>query len=121
MWKLPDAAAQRFPLIARPRPACLPLAQRVHALAELADIAANTGDPSVASTVYNQAALIASDVGALGLARKMCHQHAAAYLHATPLPGTTAIRALEPLVNLARLQFRAGQHDDGRQRLLTLF
>ncbi|MFJ9907898.1 hypothetical protein ACIRVK_34330 [Streptomyces sp. NPDC101152] len=121
MWKLPDAAAQRFPLIARPRPACLPLAQRVQALAELADIAAKTGDPSMASTVYNQAALIASDVGASGLARTMCQQHAAVYLHATPLPGPIAIRALEPLVNLARLQIRAGQHDDGRQRLLTLF
>lgn len=120
MWKLPDAAARRFPLIARPRPACLPLAQRVHALAELADIAAKSGDPSVASTVYNQAALIASDVGVPNLARTMCHQHAAAYLHAAPLPGTTAIRALEPVVNLARLQIRAGHHDDGRQRLLTL-
>ncbi|HZX39719.1 MAG TPA: hypothetical protein VFF37_15570, partial [Streptomyces sp.] len=51
----------------------------------------------------------------------MCHQHAAACLHATPLPGTSAIRALEPVVNLARLQLRAGQADDGRQRLLTLF
>nr|WP_202424721.1 hypothetical protein [Streptomyces sp. HUCO-GS316] len=90
-------------------------------MAELADIAAKTGDPSVASTVYNQAALIASDVGAPDLARTMCHQHAAAYLHAAPLPGTTAIRALEPVVNLARLQIRAGQHDDGRQHLLTLF
>lgn len=121
MWKPPDAIAQRFPLIARPRPACLPLPQRVHALVELADTAANLGDPSMASTVYNQAALIASDVGAPDTARAMCHQHAAACLHATPLPGTSAIRALEPVVNLARLQLRAGQADDGRQRLLTLF
>ncbi|MDX3241729.1 hypothetical protein [Streptomyces sp. ME18-1-4] len=121
MWKLPDAASQRFPLIARPRPACLPLAQRVHVLADLADIAAKTGDPSVASTVYNQAALIASDVGAPDVARTMCHQHAAAYLHAAPLTVTAAIRALEPVVNLARLQMRAGQHDEGRQHLLTLF
>ncbi|TQK42320.1 hypothetical protein FBY35_3699 [Streptomyces sp. SLBN-118] len=121
MWKLPDAVAQRFPLIARPRPACLPLPQRVHALVELADTAANLGDPSMASTVYNQAALIASDVGAPETARAMCHQHAAAYLHAAPLPGRVAIRALEPVVNLARLQIRAGQHDVGRQRLLALF
>ncbi|MFJ1735502.1 hypothetical protein [Streptomyces sp. NPDC088254] len=121
MWKLPDAAAQRFPLIARPRPACLPLTQRVHALAALADLAAQSGDPGVASTVYNQAALLASDVGMPDLARTLCRQHAAAYLHAVPLPGTTAIRALEPAVNLARLSIRAGRYDDGRERLLTLF
>ncbi|MET9812331.1 hypothetical protein [Streptomyces sp. NPDC006355] len=121
MWKLPDAAAQRFPLIARPRPACLPLAQRVHALSELADTAARLGDSILASTVHNQAALIASDIGARNLARTMCHQHAAAYLHAAPLPGKTAIRALEPVVNLARLQIRTGKHDDGRKRLVSLF
>lgn len=33
----------------------------------------------------------------------------------------TAIRALEPVVNLARLQIRAGAADDGRHRLLRLF
>ncbi|MGA5454826.1 hypothetical protein ACPCVO_50620 [Streptomyces umbrinus] len=121
MWTLPDAVAQRFPLVARPRPACLPLPQRVHALAELADTAAKQGDPSVASTVYNQAALIASDIGAPATARAMCHQHAAAYLRACPLPGMTAIRALEPVVNLARLQIRAGHTNGGRQRLLALY
>lgn len=84
MWRLPDALAQHFPLVARPRPACLPLPQRVNGLAELADTAAKTGDASVASTVYNQAALIASDVGVPDTAREMCHQHAAAYLYATP-------------------------------------
>ncbi|AXI79783.1 hypothetical protein [Peterkaempfera bronchialis] len=121
MWKLHDSIAQRFPLVARPRPTCLPLPQRVHALAELADDAGKQGDPGLASTVYNQAALVASDVGVPATARAMCHQHAAAYLHAAPLPSSAAIRALEPLVNLARLQLRAGQTDDGRQRLLELF
>ncbi|MBV1940878.1 hypothetical protein KUF83_30550 [Streptomyces sp. BV286] len=121
MWTLPDAVAQRFPLVARPRPTCLPLPQRVHALAELANTAAKQGDPTVASTVYNQAALIASDIGDPTTARAMCHHHAAAYLHACPLPGMTAIKALEPVVNLARLQIRAGHPDDGRQRLLALY
>ncbi|MFF3892740.1 hypothetical protein ACFYY3_06035 [Streptomyces sp. NPDC001812] len=121
MWKLPDATAQRFPLIARPRPACLPLAQRVHGLTELADTAAKSMDPSAASTVYNQAALIASDIGAPDDAHAMCRRHASAYLHAAPLPGKTAIRALEPVVNLARLQIRAGYADEGRQHLLTLY
>ncbi|MEV7872736.1 hypothetical protein AB0P17_43090 [Streptomyces sp. NPDC088124] len=64
---------------------------------------------------------VASDLSLPQLAREMCHQHAAAYLHACPLPGMTAIRALEPVVNLARLQIRAGHADDGRQRLLALY
>ncbi|MCN9240195.1 hypothetical protein NGF19_05205 [Streptomyces sp. RY43-2] len=114
-------AAQRFPLVSRFRPTCLPLARRVHALAELSDTAAATADQGLASAVYNQAALIASDLGLPDLAREWCHQHAAAYLHATPLPGMAAIRALEPVVNLARLQIRAGNTDDGRHRLLALY
>ncbi|MFE4828728.1 hypothetical protein [Streptomyces sp. NPDC056672] len=121
MWKLPDSVAQRFPLVARPRPACLPLPQRVQALTELANTAVQQGNASVASTVYNQAALAASDIGAPELARTMCHQHAAAYLHYCPLSGVTAIRALEPVVNLARLQMRAGHADDGRRHLLALY
>ncbi|WP_433860168.1 hypothetical protein [Streptomyces kronopolitis] len=113
--------AQRFPLISRFRPACLPLPQRVDALAQLVDTAVTKANQGLASAVYNQAALIASDIGLPDLARQMCHQHAAAYLHAAPLPGMTAIRALEPVVNLARLQIRAGNSDDGRHRLLALY
>ncbi|MGW3073683.1 hypothetical protein [Kitasatospora sp. NPDC001132] len=121
MWRLPDTIAQRFPLVARPRPACLPLLQRVQALTQLANAAAEQGDPSTASTVFNRAALVASDIGDAATARAMCRRHAAAYLHAAPLPASAAIRALEPLVNLARLQLRAGQADQGRQHLLALF
>ncbi|QKV95935.1 hypothetical protein HUT19_32810 [Streptomyces sp. NA02950] len=113
--------AQRFPLVARPRPACRPLPERVHALVDLADTAARQSDPGIASTVYNQSALIASDLNIPELARDLCYQHANAYLHACPLPGKSAIRGLEPVVNLARLQIRAGKTDDGRQRLLTLY
>jgi hypothetical protein len=113
--------AQRFPLVARFRPACLPLPERVRALADLADTAVNKADQGLASAVYNQAALIASDLDLPDLARQMCHQHAAAYLHACPLPGMSAIRGLEPVVNLARLQIRAGRADEGRQRLLDLY
>ncbi len=113
--------AERFPLIARFRPACLPLPARVRALADLAGTAMHKADQGLASAVYNQAALITSDVGLPELAREMCHQHAAAYLHACPLPGMAAIRALEPVVNLARLQIRAGHADDCRERLLALY
>ena len=78
-------------------------------------------DQGLASAVYNQAALIASDLDLPDLAREMCHRHAAGYLDACPLPGMSAIRGLEPVVNLARLQIRAGHADDGRQRLLDLY
>ncbi|MFJ7045258.1 hypothetical protein ACIQVC_17865 [Streptomyces sp. NPDC101112] len=113
--------AQRFPLVARFRPACLPLPARVHGLVDLADTAVKTRDQGLASAVYNQAALIASDLDLPDLAREMCHRHADAYLHACPLPGMSAIRGLEPVVNLARLQIRAGRADEGRQRLLDLY
>ena len=113
--------AQRFPLVARFRPACLPLPQRVRSLADLTDTAVKKTDQGLASAVYNQAALIASDLDLPDLAREMCHQHAAAYLDACPLPGMSAIRGLEPVVNLARLQIRASHGDDGRQRLLDLY
>ncbi|WP_405912911.1 hypothetical protein OG760_18940 [Streptomyces sp. NBC_00963] len=112
---------QRFPLVARFRPACLPLPKRVGALVDLADTAVENADQGLASSVYNQAALIASDLGLPGLARTMCHQHAAAYLAACPLPAMSAIRGLEPVVNLARLQIRGGHGDLGRQRLLDLY
>ncbi|MFI5670339.1 hypothetical protein [Streptomyces sp. NPDC051704] len=113
--------ARRFPLVSRFRPPCIPLPDRVQALSSLSETAAARTDQGLASAVYNQAALIASDVGLPDLARQLCHQHADAYLHATPLPATAAIRALEPVVNLARLQIRAGHPDEGRNRLLRLF
>lgn len=116
-----DPIAKRFPLIARFRPACLPLPDRVQSMADLAAKAHRQNDQGVASAVYNQSALIASDIGLPELAREMCHQHAAAYLRSSPLPAMSAIRALEPVVNLARLQIRAGRTDDARQQLLDLY
>ncbi|WP_432252283.1 hypothetical protein [Streptomyces sp. HNM1019] len=113
--------ARRFPLVARFRPACLPLPVRVRALVELADRAGNQGEQGLASAVFNQAALVASDLGLPDTARSMCHRHAEAYLRACPLSAMSTIRGLEPLVNLARLQIRAGHTDDGRQRLLDLY
>ncbi|MBY8889220.1 hypothetical protein K7472_30885 [Streptomyces sp. PTM05] len=113
--------ARRFPLVARFRPACPPLPARIRALTELADRAVEEDGQGLASTVFNQAALLASDLGLPELARSMCHRHADAYLRACPLTAMSAIRGLEPLVNLARLQIRAGQTDDGRHRLLDLY
>lgn len=101
------ATARRFPLVARVRPPCLPLHTRIDKLTELADTALTQAYQGLASSVFNQAALLASDLDLPDLARQWCHQHAAAYLQHTPLTGMDAIRALEPIVNLARLHIRA--------------
>ncbi|MGW5877207.1 hypothetical protein ACWFMI_11745 [Nocardiopsis terrae] len=70
-----------------------------------------------ASRVYNGAALIASDTEQQELARTWCWKHAEHYLAHLPLSGTMAQRALEPVVNLARLRIRAG---DGGQAFTML-
>ena len=115
----PDSSLlRRFPLVARPRPIAGPLAARVHDLCALAERAARESDRAAASAVYNQAALLASDCGQPDLARRWCHEHAAAYLRAVPLDARAARHALEPLVNLARLQIR-DRDGDAALRLLT--
>jgi hypothetical protein len=115
------ATARRFPLIARPRPRCLPLPARLRAIENLAQAAQREAYRGLASSAFNQAALLASDLGLPGLARQWCRQHATAYLRASPLGGMDAIRGLEPLVNLARLQIRARHADQGHQLLLALY
>ncbi|MEU3569168.1 hypothetical protein AB0E96_12195 [Kitasatospora sp. NPDC036755] len=113
--------AQRCPLVSRIRPARLPLNARVGRLYELADTASRQADPGQASTVFSQAALLASDLGLPDHARELCHRHADLYLPQGPLPAMSAIRGLEPLVNLARLHIRAGRHQRGHQLLLDLY
>nr|WP_152332252.1 hypothetical protein [Micromonospora purpureochromogenes] len=113
-----SALFRRFPLVARPRPIAGPLAVRVDDLCALAERAAREDDRAAASAVYNQAALLASDCGQPDLARRWCHEHAAVYLRAVPLDARAARHALEPLVNLARLQIR-DRDGDAALRLLT--
>jgi hypothetical protein len=103
------------------RPACTPLDARVGTLCDLADSAERSSNPVTASAVYNQAALLASDVGLPDLARQWCHRHAAAYLCALPLGAQAARHALEPLVNLARLHIRDGDGDKAHQLLDRLY
>lgn len=55
--------ARRFPLLPRPRPACLPLDERVADLTRRARAADRDNDPTAASAVHNLAALLASDCG----------------------------------------------------------
>ncbi|TQN32679.1 hypothetical protein FHX37_2657 [Haloactinospora alba] len=114
-------AALRFPLLARPRPSCLPLEHRVADLTQRARAAEQTDDSSAASTVFNLAALLASDIGLSDLARHWCHRHASIYLRTHPLGAPASRRALEPLINLARLRIRAGHGEHAFTLLEELF
>lgn len=113
--------AQRFPLLPRTRPICSPLTTRVEGICALARTAAHERDPAKAAAVHNRSALLASDCGLPDLARAWCHRHAQLHLDALPLNGQAARRALEPLVNLARLRIRAGEGESAYQLLTTLF
>ncbi|MGB3441106.1 MAG: hypothetical protein WBA97_20345 [Actinophytocola sp.] len=113
--------ARRFPLVARTRPACLPLAGRVAELCDRARRAAHSGDLTEAAAVHNNAALIASDCGLPDLARQWCHQQANIYLRARPLGAQVARLALEPITNLARLYIREGQGERAFALMDTLF
>ncbi|MFF0295342.1 hypothetical protein ACFYST_17255 [Kitasatospora sp. NPDC004614] len=101
-------AFTRLPLVPRRHALAAPLEQRVQQLTELARQAADTENPTTATSVHNRAALLASDRGLPGLARVLCHNHAGFYLAHRPLPTDLARLALEPLVNLAHLELRAG-------------
>ncbi len=116
-----EPALRWFPLVARARPACTPLNTRVTALCTLAESAARSNDQAAASTVHNQAALLASDVGMPLLARELCRRHAELYLRACPLDAKAASRALEPLVNLARLHIRNANGGSAFRFLDTLY
>lgn len=116
-----DTALRRFPLVARPRPPCIPLTERVADLCQRARQAERDNDPTGASAVHNLAALLASDCGRPDVARQWCHQHAALYLHAHPLDAPAARRALEPVINLARLHIRAGRGQRAFDLIDTLY
>lgn len=113
--------ARRFPLVARPRPACGPLTQRVADLCDRARQAERGSGLAEASAVHNQAALVASDCGLPDLARQWCHRQANVYLRAHPLGAQVARHALEPLTNLARLYIREGQGERAFELMDTLF
>ena len=100
--------ARRFPLVARTRPACVPLVARVAQLRDRAREAGRSDDLTEAAAVHNQAGLVASDCGLPDLARQWCHQQVNIYLRAHPLGARSARLALEPITNLARLHIREG-------------
>ncbi|MGI9000573.1 MAG: hypothetical protein ACR2GH_02790 [Pseudonocardia sp.] len=114
------AAARRFPLLGRPRPACPSLPDRVTEIADIAHAAGQEGADGLAEGAHalNKAALVASDCGSASLARDLCWQHIEIYRTINrPLTVLQARCMLEPLLNLARLQIRA---DDGEQALRLL-
>lgn len=112
--------ARRFPQVARPRPACPPLADRVREITDLARAAERDGTVNSATVAQNKAALIASDCGMPDLARALCWRHTEVFLRAQPLGAQEARYALEPLVNLARLHIRDGDGDGAYLLLDTL-
>lgn len=97
----------RFPLVPRVQPPQLPIRERISEVARLA--ATPPGHPDHASRIaaaHNLAALIASDAGEREFARALCWLHHDRYSDQRPWDAITARRALEPLVNLARLHIR---------------
>ncbi|MFF4350291.1 hypothetical protein [Streptomyces sp. NPDC001530] len=113
---------RRFPLVARPRPACLPLVERVREIGALARDAERDGRLALATAAFNKAALLASDCDLPELARTLCWRLSEAYLRTQPLGAQVARYGLEPLVNLARLLcIRSGNGEAAYDLLDTLF
>ncbi|MES0836956.1 hypothetical protein [Nocardiopsis tropica] len=115
--------AHWFPLIPRPRPPAGSLKARVERLSaagRTARFSSSEAALAAAAQLYNGAALLASDVGLPELARDWCWEHAHAYLKHLPLNATMAQRALEPVINLARLRIRAGNGAEAFTMLTSL-
>jgi hypothetical protein len=118
---LPATTFRRFPLVARPRPACGPLGERVDDLRRRAAAAEQDRDVTGAVAVFNLAALLASDCGLPQLARTWAHRLARATLRHLPQDFPAASHSLEPVVNLARLRTRAGDGTAAWTILETLY
>ncbi|GAA5046656.1 hypothetical protein GCM10023259_020740 [Thermocatellispora tengchongensis] len=116
-----ERLAHRFPLIARPRPACPPLQERISEISRLARDAEHADDPlPLAAQALNKAALIASDCGIPELAHGWCWRHINLYRNAPRLTARQAHHMLEPVVNLARLRLRADAPDAAWAMLTTV-
>ncbi|MGH3977883.1 MAG: hypothetical protein ACRDRZ_02600 [Pseudonocardiaceae bacterium] len=118
------AAARRFPLLGRPRPACPSLPERVKEIADIAHTAGQEGADGLAEGAHalNKAALIASDCGLADLASDLCRQHIDTYRAADhPLTVLQARYMLEPVLNLARLQIRASEGEQALRLLKSMY
>jgi thiopeptide-type bacteriocin biosynthesis protein len=119
-----DQVARRFPLMPRPRPACPALETRVAQVRQLAspqeESAGCEQRIEQACTALNLAALTAADCGLPALAAEFCERQLAVFQSAGPVTGRVAIASLQPLVNLARLDIRAGQPHRAYQALTQI-
>lgn len=105
------AIASRIPLVRRTKAPALPLEERINHLTGLTVAPAGASHRDLvarACGVLNYAALIASDVGLPDLAEDLCWRQHQVFANAGRLSGRVAVMSLMPLVNLARLQTRAG-------------
>ncbi|WP_433476514.1 thiopeptide-type bacteriocin biosynthesis protein [Spirillospora sp. CA-142024] len=116
--------AGRFPLIIQSRPRGTSLQDRVR---QVSDCASTCHEPAeaeeridLACTAWNLAALLASDCALTDLAIELCERQFQIFQSAWPLSGRTAIAALQPIVNLARLDLRAHNPERAYQTLLQL-
>lgn len=116
--------AGRFPLIIQSRPRGTSLQDR---LRQVSDCASTCHAPDkaeeridIACTAWNLAALIASDCALTDLAIELCERQFQIFQPAWPLSGRTAIAALQPIVNLARLDLRAQKPERSYQTLRQL-
>ncbi|MFJ2230508.1 hypothetical protein [Streptomyces halstedii] len=105
------AIASRIPLVRRAKAPALPLEERINHLTGLTVAPAGASHHDLvarACGVLNYAALIASDVGLPRLAEDLCWRQHQVFADAGLLSGRIAVMSLMPLVNLARLETRAG-------------
>ncbi|WP_301175514.1 hypothetical protein [Actinomadura geliboluensis] len=119
----------RIPLVCRPKPPGIPLTERIAELTTLTvepEGADHHQRVARASGVLNFAALIASDAGLPELAADLCwKQHhiftEASRRHPGALDQNTAVMALMPVVNIARLLIREGDSDGAYQLLQRVY
>jgi hypothetical protein len=105
------AIASRIPLVCRPKPPGIPLAERISALTALTVQPAGAVHHQLvarASGILNFAALIASDAGLPGLASDLCWRQHRIFAGAARMDQGVAVMALMPVVNIARLLIREG-------------
>ncbi|MFC1418755.1 hypothetical protein [Streptacidiphilus cavernicola] len=119
-----SAIAERIPLVRRPKPPGLPLAERMAALSTMAIAPAVADHHDLVarySGVLNYAALIASDLAMPDLATELCWRQHQVFASAGHLTQGIAVMSLMPLVNIARLLIREGDGEGAYDVLQRLY
>ncbi|MFI6290037.1 hypothetical protein ACIBEJ_00540 [Nonomuraea sp. NPDC050790] len=102
--------ARRFPLVPAGRQRLVPFAERVRRVKEFARIANGMGRTALkrGADALGGAAMILADGGHSHLARHLLWQHVNLFRAGRPFTVDAAKLALEPLINLGRLQAQQG-------------